>query len=760
MAGPGAPVDVTLDSGGVVRIEPITAFVFRIRVSLDGVFREAALVRYGVVRRDWPDIEVALSEDADSVTLRTEATALRVRRSDGDVVFLDARGKVIVESAGAPCVGRDGGFDVGFRLTEDEKLYGLGDETRERIQKRGHRGKMVLRNVASYAPIPFLMSSGGWGVFLNTTWFHRFDAGATDPDRLSFHSRGGQLDYYLIAGESLPLILDRYTQITGRPHLLPMWAYGLTFVCDERGVRARDVLYESYQFRREGIPCDLIGLEPDWMDKHYDFSVEKRWSQERFHTPFWLEGKDHATFMAAMRNMGFKLSLWLCCDYDLSEYEERLLGTCREAAGAQTDETDEDDIVKDPHFTARYQDTITKRGEPWFEHLEKFVDEGVAAFKLDGANQVCFHPDRKWRNGMPDEEMHNLYPILLNKQMSQGFRERTGRRAMIYSAGGYAGVQQFSATWAGDTGGNVKPLVSMLNHGLSGHPNVSCDMEVWHKEGIHFGFFQPWSQVLSWHMYNQPWFLGDTLAPIFRFYARLRYRLLPYLYSAAHVASRTGLPVLRAMPLVAPDDPKSDSLLCQYMLGDAFLTAVFTETVYLPAGRWVDYWTGEVHDGPKDLPVQVPEDRGGPLFVRGGAIIPTAPVMDYVGQVPFDTLGLEVFPWGRSAFTLYEDDGVTYAYAEGRAARTEIECRATEREVVVAIAPREGDYDGMPSTRRFELRLHCPGPPRSVSVDGHPMPEGDEESAWRHDPDDGTVRLTVQEDPARGRPVVVRCRWG
>ena len=125
--------------------------------------------------------------------------------------------------------------------------------------------------------------------------------------------------------------------------------------------------------------------------------------------------------------------------------------------------------------------------------MKKFVDDGASAFKLDGANQICFHPDRKWKNGMEDYEMHNLYPLLYNKQMSLGFREYTGRRSMIYSAGGYAGIQRYSATWAGDTGGGPGTLVSLLNHGLSGHSNVCTDMEV---------------STCSWYSL---WILSDTI---------------------------------------------------------------------------------------------------------------------------------------------------------------------------------------------------------------------------------------------------------
>lgn len=113
-------------------------------------------------------------------------------------------------------------------------------------------------------------------------------------------------------------------------------------------------------------------------------------------------------------------------------------------------------------------DPYTKVDEPWFEHLKKFVDQGARCFKLDGANQIVDHPDRKWGNGMDDEEMHNLYPLIYGKQMSQGYADYTGRRSMIYSASGYAGIQRFCASWAGDTGGGPKPLATCSTMAIPG----------------------------------------------------------------------------------------------------------------------------------------------------------------------------------------------------------------------------------------------------------------------------------------------------
>jgi alpha-glucosidase len=757
--------DVTFAGGATLRVTPITPHVFRIRLRADGQFPEPGLVRYGVVKSDWPQVPVTVAESSEAVTLDTGAASLTVNRTDGRLALRNGDGAVLLEEVAAPQSDPATGFRAEFALREGERLYGLGDETRDCIQKRGHEAQMVLLNVTCYAPIPFLMSTGGWAIFLNSTWFHHVDVGATQPDRLVYHAGHGDLDYYLIAGESLPLLLDRYTEISGRPAVLPMWAYGLTFVCDERGVRARDVLYEAHTFRQEGFPCDLIGLEPDWMETYYDFSVNKKWSPERFHAPEWLPHRKPGGFTAALYNMGFKLSLWLCMDYDVSEYEERLVrgAEAMEATEARLDSLKaqdryEEDVIRDPHFHPRYFDNITQPGEPWFEHLKKFVDDGAAAFKLDGSNQVSFHPDRKWYNGMSDEEMHNFYPVLYGKQMHNGFKEYTGRRPMIYSADGYAGIQQYAATWAGDTGGGAKPLTSLLNHGLSGHSNTSCDLQVWNREGIHFGCLVPWAQILSWHQYNQPWFLPPDIYEVLKFYVRLRYRLLPYLYSAAHVAARTGMPMMRAMPLVAPDDPASEDLVLQYMLGEWLLTCSFTDMIHLPAGRWIDYWTGEVVEGPLDRQYTAPENRGGPLFVKAGAILPLAPPMEFVGQVSMETMGLEVFPYGESAFTLVEDDGVSYAYLAGKQATTEITCQAEGEEVTLTIGPRRGDYEGMPGQRVWEVSLHLDAAPATVLVNEVAVPESGEDCGWDYDSETRVLSLKVTEDQQRRGAAVVRCR--
>lgn len=606
------------------------------------------------------------------------------------------------------------GWQIQATLREGEKLYGLGDINRTRLNRRGYRYRIWVVNVKSYMPIPFLMSSEGWAIAVNTTYEHFFDVGAAREDMLAITCRYAAPDFTLFTGKDLAELLCRYTSVTGRPLMLPRWAMGLTFVCNTQA-DAYQLVNDGLNFRREDIPCDILGLEPGWMETNYDETTEKKWHPERFYLPPYAPKGPH-TFLGAVDRLKFKLSLWLCCNYDLTWFEEQQL---KEAASAQTtftaptpSENDASDSEEafvfedDEHFhnSERRMDTVTKPEEGWFEHLKKFVDQGVSAFKLDGAYQVLDHPDRLYGNGMNDAEAHNLYPLLLSKQMSLGFAEHTGRRPMIYSASGYTGIQQYAATWAGDTGGGFGPLVSMLNNGLCGHSNTSCDMEIFSTASIHFGFLQPWSQVNSWNYWRHPWLLEEEDKEIFRSYDKLRYSLFPYLYTTAAQAYETGMPMMRALPLLYPKDERVGNLLHEYMLGDALLVGVFLEeavraengvrtNLYLPEGTWYDFFTGQMYEGKQDIFYLPPKGKGGALFVKAGSAIPFVEPDKYIAEKVFDQITLRVWPdeAGCARGTLYEDDGITLDYINGACRKTTFRIQNGELSI-----EQTGSYEGMP----------------------------------------------------------------
>ena len=709
---------IKMNDGCNITVDFLTRTCFRLRMTYKDPYTECnPYAKYGIFNFKNDGTKADVSADGSTSVYKTDDMVLKIDVKTKNLKIGISGNDSLVETNSPLWTGQSGGFSLDIKATPNEQFYGLGDVNRETLEKRGTIAQIWVKNVKSYVPVPFLMSSNGWAVFSNTTNRHNFDICSTNPDSLKIWGYYGDMDIIFFAGESYLSLLNQYTNISGKPCLLPKFGYGLTFVCNQQA-SAKDMLDDAMNFRNRGIPCDVIGLEPGWMETYYDKSVNKKFDDDRFYIPPWISNSSEAmenTFFGALKRLGFKLSLWMCCDYDLS-FEEERTAVIPSLPINSTEETDylpsKDDFEQDMNIGHEplSMDEYTVRDEAFFEHLKKFVDMGAKAFKLDGAWQVNEHPDRKWGNGMDDEEMHNLYPLLLSKQMSTGFSDHTGNRSMIYSSGGFAGIQQYAATWAGDTGGGPKPLASMLNHAMSGHVNTSCDMLVFSKEGIHFGFLQSWSQVCSWAYWRHPWLLGKELEGVFKEYANLRYSLIPYIYSTAYEAYLYARPIMRPLPLIYPDDKAAGNVVNEYLFGDNFLVSCFDDSLYLPEGKWIDFFTGKDYQGPFTGKYEIPEGKGGGLFVRAGAIIPMQPVIDYIGEKGIDKLILEIYPHGDSSFTIYDDDGITLNYKEGIRSEMKVSCKADDKNVHIEISERTGTFDGMPVNIEINLRIHAPEP--------------------------------------------------
>ena len=706
-----------------MKVEKLGADLWRVRLKRDGAeqWPESGMNRYGVFA-ELPALETSSSLDALPV-------------------------KVEVKHAGA-------GFEIRFPLKKETRVYGLGDVSRDNIQRRPGKYEIYVKNIYSYIPMPVAFTTEGWGFLVNSSWRHTIDVGEADPDAIVCTAKEGEADFYFMAGPDYRSMLETYTRLTGRPALLPVWGFGFTFVANQ-WIDQFALIDETIGFRDHELPCDTIGLEPGWMETFYDFSTRKRWDARRFYFPRWRP-KGDITFPAAMGRVGMKLSLWLCCNYDLFRYEEELVAGKKGGRALKAVSADESDVWHDENIEgakkkpASVADTPPPsplRGgypgdpepyrhpegsRPWFEHLRQFVDQGAQAFKLDGSSQVVDWngvPNRKWANGMKDDEAHNLYPLVYAKQMARGYEDYTGRRAMVYSAGGYAGVQQYVATWAGDTGGGVRPLISVLNLGMSGHSNQSCDMSVRDRPGIpgvcgmHFGFLAPWAQQNNWDYWDIPWVNPKEKVATFRAYDELRYRLVPYLYGTGAEAARTGWPMVRALPLVHPEIPGFDNCTNTYYLGDNLIVGVFAKDVTIPPGIWHEWRTGAQVQGPCKLPVETTPSWGGALYVKGGAIIPTWPVRQYLEKGWNEEVVFEVWPSANGAAELYEDDGISLGYRSGEYALTPLSLEKAPGGAKFSIGARKGSFKGMPGPRHMRLRIHENGGVRELDL-GLVGPEG------------------------------------
>ena len=418
---------------------------------------------------------------------------------------------------------------------------------------------------------------------------------------------------------------------------------------------------------------------------------------------------------------------------------------------------------EDEHLQGQVRmDKITRPEEPWFEHLKKFVYEGAHWFKQDGAYQCLEHPDRLWGNGMTDEQMHNLYPLLYSKQMYLGFRETDERdsgvaeRTFPFTPDGWAGLQRWTGTWTGDTGGGPEPLVACLNLAMSGHGLNTVDMMVYREDAVHFGCLLPWAQLNSWNYFRQPWLQGDRLEELFRQYVQFRYRLLPYLYSTAWEAHTTGMPMMRPMPLMWPHESDAHECLNQFMLGGSLLVGCFTDEIWVPDGLWYNVWTDEPIEGGGWREPEVPDMRGGPLLAPAGAVIPMGPVVDFVGQRLEDELAIHVYAGAPGEITLYEDDGRTFDFENGAFRTQRFSTEPVGDGQGVHCDAHEGDFEGAVEDRDCTLVVHGMPDASEVVFNGAPMQRSSYGPRPRWHIEDGRVIVSLGRRTIEHREAVIQ----
>jgi alpha-glucosidase (family GH31 glycosyl hydrolase) len=659
------------DDGLTLRVRALADGIFHLQAGGYDGYSQTLLDRYGFIENLPDEANVAIADfqlqcGGFSFEL-TEKAGFRLRRGEEELLASLPDTRV----ATFPTVHGNRGWQLDLPLQDDEKLVGFGDQIRTRFLLNGQKDELWIHYPTKHVPVPFFMSSRGYGIFFNTTRRLRFDVGATDATRARFTVERDFLDAYLFTGNSYQELIEKYTRLTGRPQLPPQKSFGLWLLFHSRAT-GHEVLSIAKTLRDAQIPVDNLSLEPAWMQQEYDFTTDKEWSAEKFrgtgHESSYRAGPDH--MIHALKRQGFSLGLWLCSRWDFTWEEERRLQNNREEETANNPTLEGIELSHLDENTGHgpwYMDENTNRAEAWFEHLKKFVSDGVRFFKVDPAALINEFPDRLYGNGRHDDEMHNIAFMLCSKQMMLDYEAFTNQRAFGISIAGWAGFQRFPGTWAGDTGGGAQSLTGILQDALVGHPFATCDMNTKSITGIHMGFFLPWSLINSWSYFHYPGFQGDEIDSIYRDYSQLRMQLLPYLYSLAWRATQSAVAMARPMFLLHPETPRAYELLTQFYLGDGLLVTSYQDTVTLPEGRWFNWWDGSILEGDwSEQQPHVPANRGGHLLVREGALIPLGPVQQYVGQKPLEEVRWIVFPGPQStSFTLYSDDGDSLGHRSG-----------------------------------------------------------------------------------------------
>ena len=599
-----------------------------------------------------PAHKVVIENGADEAVLRTGDLAVHVKKPGWEVTFKGAgkyltrtawRGMAYAQVNGQPHMHERLQLGVG------ENVYGLG----ERFTAFVKNGQVVQNDNKdggtgsdqAYKCVPFYLTNRGYGVLVNETGPVSFEVASERTARVQFSLPGESLEYFLIFGPTPKDILRNLTQLTGRPALPPTWSFGLwlttsfTTSYDEKtcmsfveGMKSRD------------LPLHVFHFDCFWM-REFDW-CNFEWDPRTFPDPVGMLKRFH--------ERGLKVCVWINSYIGQRSklFEEGKKGGyfIKKTDGSvwQTDLWQPGMAIVD--FT-------NPAASAWFaSKLEALMDMGVDCFKTDFGERIPVE-GVKYHDGSDPVGMHNLYSVLYNECVFKVLEKKRGKgEATLFARSAYASGQRFPLHWGGDCWSTFEAMAESLRGGLSlclsGFGFWSHDIGGFegtgpaavYKRWVAFGLLSSHSRLHGSSTYRVPWNYDDEACDVVRFFTKLKCSLMPYLYGQATLAHREGLPVMRAMLLEFPEDPASDTLDRQYMLGDSLLVApVFTDdgsvSYYLPAGRWTHLLTGEVQEGSRWHQAQ----HGYlslPLFVRPNTIFPvgadnTRPDYDYTVGTTF-----------------------------------------------------------------------------------------------------------------------------
>jgi alpha-glucosidase (family GH31 glycosyl hydrolase) len=754
---------------GDVRLEFCAPGMFRIRRSRDTRFgdNETWMVRqyaFAPVAMQWHEQADALVVETAELTVRVtkNPVLIEVKDKSGKMLYSEQPGERFIADTVKNVVAMDAGehfFGFGERMDfldqRGKKVY-LNVEL-GRGAKPAVGGKDVLR--ANYCPVPFMLSTRGYGIFFHTAFPSLWDMGWSNPGVYTFEASGGELDYYFIYGPDMYRMVDRYTTLTGKSPMLPRYAMGLHVgtYCGgtwkyETSAGDRYPVELARRFRTEGIPFDLLWFDSTWRFFNTTFGnggCTFEW-RETFRN---IDRMFEDLYAEHIKAVGLHIRPILD-----NGTEYKLFDRAREAGNVLVPGARNEGLVNffDPAAV-----------DWWWENAAtKVVNAGAKFFKTDVGSAFYTKEGIDEIAGRKVAELHNLYPLAYAEAPYRKFQETSELRGITHTREGYAGIQRYPYIWAGDWGSEwqwFEPLIAAgLSMGLSGVGNwTHCmggfeqyspyDTELYIR-WCQFGMFSPVAMLFGMDhpRYHEPWTYGEAALDNFRKYARLRYALLPYIYTAERELYDSAKPIMAPLVMDFPEDENTYNLTRQYMFGPSLMVCPVTtkgalsQTVYFPGGEWIDYETGERITGRQYKSFLTPLEIL-PLYVRAGAIIPMQPAMQWVDELPIDVLTLDVYPSGVSSYELYEDDGETMHYAEGAFSRTRFTSELTPDGWTFTASLPAGAYT--PSRRTYLIKALLDTKPDTISENGTLLTEqttltdAQQKTGWFYDA--ATRRLWV-----------------
>lgn len=583
-----------------------------------------------------------------------------------------------------------GDFEV--RIQDESDYYGFGErfdalDQAHRIIENASRDTPGAKGGNTYAPIPFFLSTRGYGLWLDTYSDAVFDLNASDLRHIIIKFPGNRLRIVVFEGPQFPVILDRFTSLVGRAQLPPYWAFA-PWKSRDYHVNEGDVYQDITQYRQLGLPASVLVIDSPWATNYNTFIMNRR------------QFTDPRQMVQRIHEEGFKLCLWLTPFINLHTHttepgiaDKIPTGPASNYAEAAARGYFVENPDGKPYLGPWWKGsgslidfTNPAAREWWKSQVRQAVALGANAFK-DDDGEGSFLGEVKFANGEDPRLMRNHYSVLYNQTMEEVVRNDLHGDGVLFMRSGSVGTQNLPFTWGGDNEANFSPdnglptvVTAGLSAGLSGEPLWAADLGGYIKSSRYpgddrlfirwteYAAFSPMMEVHS-QMNLGPWDYGAQALAIFRQYSVLHMSLFPYLYAAAQESARDGMPIMRALVLQNQDDPRARSTADEYYYGPDLLVApVLSEAtqraVYLPPGDWLDYWTGARLQGGQTIVADAPLPRI-PLYVRAGTILPRIPedVMTLVPRNEYQDQSVkslddrriyEIYPGKSPAITDFE----------------------------------------------------------------------------------------------------------
>ena len=696
------------------------------------------------VIKNWPLPPFTVTDSGTLLTVAASGLSVDVFKTPFRFAFLNPDGTVLLSDTNTFGLGiATNAASANFNMPASEQYYGGG--LIEGYPLSYHGQQRTLYNAYTpfdggympNLPVPLIISSMGYGVFFDNTFSQSWDFNNTSGTQWLVVVNGGQMNYYFIAGSSISNVLDSYTQMTGRAPLPPRWTCG--FIQSKYGYQNwGQVDSAADSFRTNDLPCDTLVLDYFWFGAA-DQMGGLQWASNNF--------PNASLNIASLGASGFKVM----------NIHEPYINNSTPPAEANFNQGASLQYLMTTGFpnrttpstvsgwygTAGYVDfNNPAAGAWWFSKLQTIINDGVAAHWTDLGEPEEDNVGDYSYDGRQEAELHNVYSLLWHRDLAAGYATNyPNQRLFIFSRAGFAGDQRYGVgNWTSDSAANWETLAAhenaLCDYGMSGLNLFGTDIggysgiptdELyirWFEFGAFIPVFRAHGDVNDYtNKLVAPYEFDNLVEDDCRSLMKLRYRLIPYIYTTERATFDTGQPVCRALPLAFPNDSSVLQNGTQYMFGPSIMVAPITgsnltsRSVYLPAGNWIDLWSGQALTGPVTTNWPGPLSQI-PAFYADNSIVPLGP---YVASTEFDDgsqRALRVYCSSSASATLYDDDGASNGYTTNAFATTAITADNFGNGITVQIDGAVGAYSGQPAQRQWGLEIYCTNQVLSVVADG------------------------------------------